>query len=135
MSQAMDEFAASRRLPIPPPVLRALKERYLAARADDAETIATIARVYKENGIIIDPHTAVGLVAAEKLGGELKGPVVALATAHPAKFPPAVTEAIGKPAELPPHLRDLSTREERYTVLANAKGAVEEFIMERIKKT
>ena len=135
MAQAMQDFAVTRRLAIPPSVLRVLKERYLAARADDTETIATIARVYKENGIVIDPHTAVGVAAAEKLGPELKGPVVALATAHPAKFSNAVTEAIGKPAELPAHLSDLSAREERYTVLANAKGAVEEFILERIRNT
>jgi threonine synthase len=134
VSQAMSDFAATRQLAIPPSVLRVLKERYLAARADDSETIATIARVYKENGIVIDPHTAVGIAAAQKLSAQLEGPIVALATAHPAKFSGAVTEAIGKPAELPPHLSDLLTREERYTVLANAKGAVEEFIMERIKK-
>jgi threonine synthase len=115
--------------------LRVLKERYLAARTDDTQTIATIARVYKENGIVIDPHTAVGVAAAEKLSTELKGPVVALATAHPAKFSAAVTQAIGKSAELPAHLSDLSTREERYTVLANAKGAVEEFVLERTKAT
>ena len=135
MLQAMQDFATTRQLAIPPSVLRVLKERYLAARADDSETIATIARVYKENGIVIDPHTAVGIAAAEKLRAELKGPVVALATAHPAKFSDAVTQAIGKPSELPPHLSDLLTREERYTVLANAKGAVEEFVVERIKTT
>jgi threonine synthase len=135
MAEAMQDFAVTRRLSIPPPVLRALKERYLAARADDLETIATIARVYKENGIVIDPHTAVGVAAAEKLAAELNGPTIALATAHPAKFSSAVTEAIGKPAELPAHLSDLSTREERYTVLPNAKAAVEEFVLERIRNT
>jgi threonine synthase len=135
MAQAMQDFAATRQLAIPPSVLRALKERYLSARTDDSETIATIARIYKENGIVIDPHTAVGVAAAEKLAPELKGPVVALATAHPAKFSAAVTQAIGKPAELPAHLSDLSTREERYTVLANAKGAVEKFVLERTKAT
>jgi hypothetical protein len=135
VSQAMRDFAATRSLEIPAPVLLALKERYLASRADDDETIGTIARVYKENGIVIDPHTAVGIAAAEKLRPALEGPVVALATAHPAKFSGAVTQAIGKAAELPPHLSDLSTREERYTVLANAKRAVEEFVMERIHKT
>jgi threonine synthase len=135
MAQAMQDFAATRQLAIPPSVLRVLKERYLAARTDDSETIATIARVYKENGIVIDPHTAVGVAAAGKLSTELKGPVVALATAHPAKFSAAVTQAIGKPAELPAHLSDLSSREERYTVLANAKAAVEEFVLEHTKTT
>src|SRR6266699_2616250 len=34
MSQAMQDFTATRRLEIPPHILRVLKERYLAARAD-----------------------------------------------------------------------------------------------------
>ena len=44
MSQAMQDFIPTRRLAIPPSVLHVLKERYLAARADDSETIATVAR-------------------------------------------------------------------------------------------
>jgi threonine synthase len=87
--------------------------------------------VYKETGYVVDPHTAVGIAAAEKLAGGLKGPVVALATAHPAKFSRAVKEAIGKSSPLPPDLADLLTREERYTVLPNAIPAVKQFIMER----
>jgi len=131
---AMLRFAETRRLAIAPHILHALQERYLAARADDAETIATIARVYRESGIIVDPHTAVGIAAAEKLKAALKGPVVALATAHPAKFSRAVEQAIGKPSALPPHLGDLLAKEERYTVLPNAINPVKDFIMERTQK-
>ena len=67
MSQAMRGFRPdAARSTIPPPRPGALQERYLAARADDSETIAAIARVYRESGLVIDPHTAVGVaVAAE----------------------------------------------------------------------
>ena len=134
VSDAMRGFANTRALVIPPQILSALQERYLAARADDAETIATIARVYKESGRVIDPHTAVGVAAAEKLKGKLEGPTIALATAHPAKFSAAVTQAIGKATELPPHLGDLLSREERYTVLPNSTAAVKEFVLEHAKQ-
>src|SRR5262249_30494957 len=120
MKDAMRGFSETKSLTIPPDILASLQQRYLAAVVDDEETLATIARVHKENGIVVDPHTAVGLAAAANLRADLKGPVVALATAHPAKFSAAVTQAIGKSAELPPHLSDLLSRKERYTVLPNA---------------
>ena len=75
-----------------------------------------------------------GRGGGRKLAGELNGPIVALATAHPAKFSAAVTQAIGKSSELPPHLGDLLTREERYTVLPNGFQAVKEFVMERAQQ-
>jgi threonine synthase len=131
VSAAMAEFTRNRTLTIPPFVLKNLQERYLAARADDSETRAAIAGVYRELGTIIDPHTAVGAVAAEKLNSWLSGAVVLLATAHPAKFPEAVRQAIGKQPELPMNLSDLLSRKERYTVLPNAVSAVKDFVLER----
>ena len=128
-------FARTRSLTIPPAVLEDLQRRYLAARADDSETIAAIARVYRDFGIVIDPHTAVGAVAADKLNSWLNGPVVLLATAHPAKFPDAVQQAIGKQPKLPANLSDLLGRKERYTILPNAISAVREFVLERTRNS
>jgi threonine synthase len=133
VTEAMRSFAETKSLGIPLDILQALQQRYLAARTDDAETIATIARVHQESGLVIDPHTAVGIAAAQKLKAELEGPVVALATAHPAKFSAAVTQAIGKSSELPPHLSDLLSRKERYTVLPNAIAAVKDFVLENTR--
>ncbi len=129
---AMAGFAKTNALVIPPLVLEPLQKRYLAGRADDGETLATIARVFKQTGHVVDPHTAVGLAVLEKLKARLDGPVVALATAHPAKFSSAVTQAIGKPVELPPHLSDLLSRKERYTVLPNSLASVKEFVLSHI---
>ncbi len=134
VKDAMAGFAETKSLTIPPEILGALQERYLAAAADDAETLATIARLHGACGIVVDPHTAVGLAAAAKLKSKLEGPVVALATAHPAKFSAAVTQAIGKTAELPLHLSDLLSRKERYTVLPNALAEVRAFVLEHTRR-
>src|SRR5690606_29964168 len=87
---------------------------FRAARCDDEQTLAEIARVYADTGMLIDPHTAAGTLAARRLGGAgADTPVVTLATAHPAKFPDAVERATGVRPALPPHLADLFERPER----------------------
>ncbi len=58
----------------------------------DQETLASIRHVYEETGYITDPHTALGLAAAH----DMPAPVIVLATAHPAKFPDTVKQAIGR---------------------------------------
>jgi threonine synthase len=50
---------------------------------------------------------------------------VAMATAHPAKFPDVMERAIGRRPMLPPSMADLSKREERFTVLPNDLSRVE----------
>ena len=57
--------------------------------------------------------------------------MIALATAHPAKFPDAVFAAAGRRPELPPHLFDLMDRKERISVLGNDLQAVEDFVESR----
>ena len=131
VSHAMQEFTGTRSLTIPKPVLADLQRRYLAASGNDTETKAAIASVYAEFGLVIDPHTAVGVAAADKLSAGLKGHVILLATAHPAKFPEAITQAIGITTEIPQKLAGIMSLEERYTVLPNEVGAVRTFVLER----
>jgi threonine synthase len=82
--------------------------------SEDA-TIETISRIYEKHDYLLDPHTAVGVRAAEELHGDR--PMICLATAHPAKFGDAVHRAIGKEVELPPPLADLEGRESRCEVM------------------
>ena len=95
-------------------------------RVDEATTTATIGDVYRETGIALDPHSAVGLRAARDLLPE--GPVITLSTAHPAKFPAAVEKACGERPALPEHMADIYQREERCAVLPNDLGALQEHI-------
>jgi threonine synthase len=127
----MQDFATTRKLVLPAPVLAGLRDRYSAFASNDDETRAAIAAVYKETGRILDPHTAVGAAAAMKMGNPLS-PVVILSTAHPAKFPQAVREAIGVDPPEPRRLSGLKTLPERQEVLANDPALIKRFISSRL---
>ena len=95
----------------------------------DEQTCETIAEVFASTGEVLDPHTAIGVKAARECRRSLDTPMVVLGTAHPVKFPEAVEKAgVGKALELPAHLVDLFSREERCTVLANDLKAVQGFV-------
>jgi threonine synthase len=101
---------------------------FTADRASEEEASATMRAVMREAGYCVDPHTAVGLAIAEKETRDPTVPMVALSTAHPAKFPDAVEAACGKRPALPEWLSDLMSRPERVTVLPNDQAAVERFV-------
>ncbi|MFN0022569.1 MAG: threonine synthase [Parvularculaceae bacterium] len=103
---------------------------FAAERSSEPEVLAMMRRRYEHDGLTIDPHTAVGLVAAEKLraSGRLTGKAVCLATAHPAKFPDAVEAATGARPSLPPRLALLMTDQERYDTAPADTGAIRAII-------
>ena len=100
---------------------------FRAHRANDAETLAVMKRIYGESGMLVDPHTAVGIASAEACA-EPGVPTITLATAHPAKFPDAVQKATVVHPALPDHVADLFDREERIVNLPNDLQAIEAFV-------
>ena len=94
-------------------------------RLDDAGTEAEIRRLHMASGYLADPHTAIGIAAARAQPAADGVPTVAVATAHPAKFPDAVEHAVGIRPPLPPRLADLYDRFERYTVAPNDLAEIE----------
>jgi threonine synthase len=107
---------------------------FVAARIDDNETLDVIKRTYMSTGVLVDPHTAVGIGVTESVRSTITGPIVTLSTAHPAKFPDAVERATGVRPQLPAHLADLMMRPEYVTELPNDLGAVEQFVEGRIRR-
>ena len=106
-------------------------DRFEAAAFDDAQTLEVIREVHARAGVLVDPHTAVGIAAARACrAGD--GPMVALATAHPAKFPDAVEAATGVRPELPPRLAGLFDRPERFEELPAEVEAVRAHVMAAI---
>jgi threonine synthase len=101
---------------------------FVAARLDDTQTLDVMRQTYARTGMLLDPHSAVAVGAAESIRRELGPTVVTLATAHPAKFPDAVSRATGVHPPLPPHLADLFDRDERITHLANDLQTIERFV-------
>lgn len=128
----MASLAQSGSFTLPAAALAEIRAGFGSGRTDVAATSATIAAVRRTTGLVIDPHTAVAVAAAE---AHIAPPVpmVTLATAHPAKFPAAVAAATGVEPALPPRLADLMDRPERLTRLPADQAAVAAFIESRTR--
>ncbi len=128
-AEQLQRFRASGRLSIEADQRAdAIDGVFAAARLDDDETIDVIRRTYASTGMLVDPHTAVGLGVAERVLPSMSGVMVTLATAHPAKFPDAVERATGIRPALPAHLADLMGRREHITELPNDLAAVQRYV-------
>jgi threonine synthase len=128
----MREFGLNHRLKLPEPVRASLAGLYAAFRADDEETLATIGRVHAESGMLIDPHTAVAVAAARKFASPKGAPTVVLSTAHPAKFPDAVSRATGQIPPVPTQLLGLYSRPEKMDLLPVKMPLVRAYIEARL---
>lgn len=128
VADAMASLRSTRHLAFDDNVMAEVRSLFDGARIDDDETLAVIAEVYARHGMLIDPHTAVGIGAARHCDVPGDGPVVCLATAHPAKFPDAVEQATGIRPALPAHLADLFDRPEKFDSLPNDLDAVRRYI-------
>jgi threonine synthase len=128
VAELMTRFRAEGTVALEAERLDLLAEHWTGARVDDDRTQATIREVHERTGTLIDPHTAVGVAAAQDAGRDPAVPMVVLATAHPAKFPDAVEAATGVRPPLPPHLHDLFERPERYEVVPDDAGELKAFI-------
>ncbi|MFP5320693.1 MAG: threonine synthase [Acidimicrobiia bacterium] len=121
-AELLTEFRATGLVAAPRP------DGWWGARLDDDDTRATIASHHADHGVLLDPHTAVGVGAVDRVTGLPDAPVVCLATAHPAKFPDAVESATGVRPPLPAHYADLFDRPERIEEVAADLGAVEALV-------
>lgn len=128
VSDLMDGFRKSGVLRVEKERWRAAQRLFAGARLSDDETVATIKSVYGETGMLLDPHTAVGVAAGRACHTDKLTPLVALATAHPAKFPDAVERAVGVRPELPDHLADLYERPEYCETLPNDGDALRAYL-------
>ena len=107
-----------------------IKKNFTSEMLDESETIKTIKDIYQKNKVVVDPHTAVGIGAAKKLG--LEENCVVLSTAHPCKFPKAIEDAISKTEKLPDSLKYVYEREEKFEVISNDINKVKEYVINSI---
>lgn len=110
--------------------LAKLRERFASYRVDDATLLEVIREARHRTKELLDPHTATGYRAAERVRSDARTPMITLATAHPAKFAEAVVKAGFSGVPLPAHMEDLLESEERYTVLPAELSAVQRFVAE-----
>ena len=101
-------------------------------RLDDEATGTAIRRLYEATGELLDPHTAIGISAGAACHRDRGSPLIAVATAHAAKFPDAVEAATGIRPALPARLADLYARPEHVYGLPADLDAVRGFIGQRL---
>ncbi len=104
------------------------KGNFDSISVDDATTCAVIKAVHDKYGYLLDPHSAIGVKAAQLCKKDVATPMISLATAHPVKFSEAIERAGIDIPNLPQHLGDLLEREETYVVMPNDLAEVEAYI-------
>ncbi len=134
LAGAMASFRRDGVLPADDAAWERTRALFEAERLDDAGTEAIIWDIYRETGEILDPHSAVAVAAMRAAGGEPGIPRVALACAHPAKFPDVIERVTGRRPKLPPHLADLLDRPERINRVPAAFESVRRFIAARARR-
>ena len=103
---------------------------FLSSRMSEDEILKVIKNVYEEYEIILDPHTAIGYGAFDKVN--IKGNNIVLATAHPCKFPDAIKKSINLNANLPKELMFVLDENENYDIIDNNLDKIKKHIKERI---
>jgi threonine synthase len=108
-----------------------IRQKLWSTSISDAETLETM-RTTHQLGYVADPHTAVGLAAAARFRQENRAaqpqPMLVLSTAHPAKFPEVIQQALGIEIPLPQILQESLKKEKKATRLANSYHDLKEFI-------
>lgn len=134
VARQMQLLAQGGRFDLSPGQCAALRAEFGAFAADEALVADTVRRTLKSSGYLLDPHTACAVAAADRLieaGAEPGIPIVALATAHPAKFPDAIEAMTGARPPLPDRLAALLTDPERTELVANDLAVVERVVESR----
>jgi threonine synthase len=131
---AMTEFRRTGRLAVPDMAWHRCRTVFHGFRLDDGATTREIGQLHQATGYLADPHTAIGIAAAKAHPPSRGVTTIAMATAHPAKFPDAIEGAIGRRPELPPRLADLFERAERFIVLPHDLAAVESQVRALVRR-
>ena len=92
-----------------------------------ADRIATIRRVHKEHGVIVDTHTADGIKVAQGFR-EPGVPMLCLETALPAKFAETILEALGRPPERPVGYENIEALPQRVEIMQADVTAIKAYV-------
>jgi threonine synthase len=127
---AMTEFRQAGRYSVEAGAMQYLRQHFTARKVGDVETMAAMTDIYKKYGEVVDPHTAVGLSAVLHDKAQDNDVLrVALACAHPLKFPEAVVQATGQRPEMTPAMQAMMQRDERIYKMPADASVIKQFIL------
>ena len=128
--KAMNDIKEKGKYIIDQEKLDKINTNFLSSKMSEDEILKTIELVYKKFDVVLDPHSAIGYGAFDKVN--ISGNNIVLATAHPCKFPDAIKNAINLNAELPKELIYILNEKENYKIIENNIDEVKKYIKERI---
>ena len=127
---AMNDIREKGKYSIDQERLNKINTDFLSSKMSEEEVLETIKKVHEKFDIVLDPHSAIGYGAFDKVN--LSGNNIVLATAHPCKFPDAIKNAINLKAELPKELMYILNEKENFDIIDNNIDKVKQHIKERI---
>ena len=127
----MHEFEQSGVLRVKSDLHQKAQMDFVSACVDDEEILSVIRKFHQDYKYLLDPHSAVGACAAEKIG--IQTPVISLACAHPAKFSTAIKKALGTEPKLPETLASLKKLKTRSKTVPAEPEAVKKIMIDTLK--
>tara|TARA_A100001011_G_scaffold121764_1_gene128499 strand:+ start:61 stop:912 length:852 start_codon:yes stop_codon:yes gene_type:complete len=131
VSSLMNELSSKGIFKLKKTEIEKIKKDFEGIKITDEETENIIHKVYKDHQFIIDPHTATGFGAANKIKN--LGDIVVLGTAHPYKFNDTIKKAIGKNLEAPKYLKLNEDKKETFDIIKNSNLEVKKYILSKIQ--
>ena len=110
--------------------LKKIRESFCSESLSEKETKLVINEIYKNQGMLIDPHTAIGIGVMKKIS--LEGNTIILATAHPSKFSDIVMKETGVKPKLPENLKNILVKKEKYKKFSKDLKKIQNYILERV---
>jgi len=110
--------------------LQKIRENFCSESLSEKETKLVISKTYKDQKILIDPHTAIAIGVADKMS--LEGSTIVLATAHPAKFSEVVMQETSVKPQLPENLKNILVKKEIFKKLPKNLKIVQNYILKKI---
>ena len=127
----MEEIKTKSKYIISKEKLEIIKKDFLSASMKETEVLSIIKRIYEKYKIILDPHSAIGFGALNKV--KLEGNNIVLATAHPCKFPDTINRSINIKPNLPEELKYIMGEKENYDIISNNLDKIKKYIKDKIK--
>ena len=130
VSKLMNDLSLKGSFNLDKEVVKKIKKDFEAVRINDEDTQKIIKNIDDKHQFILDPHTATGFGAANKVKG-LKN-VVVLGTAHPYKFNDTIEKVTGKSLKAPKHLKMYIDKKEKFDIIGNSNLEVKNYILSKL---
>ncbi|MCX8082606.1 MAG: threonine synthase [bacterium] len=110
------------------PDMESMRKDFVSFSIREEEVDDVIVRFYRKYHVLVEPHGAVGIKAAEKSGESY--PIISLETADPAKFPEKIKSLLGIDPPVPASLKDLDSRKEEFVIIENSYERFKEYLLD-----